>query len=418
MRIVDVAAVAIDSGFYADDQAAIRAGAKQDNFAYPGTPITPGFSRIREPGRAVSVLLRLEDGQVAQGDCAEVQYAAAGGRDTPLRLGSTREQIEQIVRPQLMNREVRSFSELAEMIDVTRAGRDRLHSAVRYGATQALLDAVAKASCKTMAEIIRSEYDTKAALRIVPVFAQSGDSRYENVDKMVLKKVDALPHGLINNVETKLGADGEILLDYVRWVRERVLALRDDPQYAPVLHFDVYGTIGIAFARSTTKIASYLQRLEAAAAPFAVRIEQPVDAGSTDAQIDAMARLRESLRARGSHVQIVADEWCNTLEDIGRFAAAGAADVIHVKTPDLGGLNNTVEALLTVRAAGLGAYCGGTCNETDQSARICAQVAMACAADLILAKPGMGVDEGVMITRNEMAKTLAAVQLTARAVTA
>jgi methylaspartate ammonia-lyase len=30
---------------------------------------------------------------------------------------------------------------------------------------------------------------------------------------------------------------------------------------------------------------------------------------------------------------------------------------------------------------------------------------MACGADQVLAKPGMGVDEGIMIVRNEMART-------------
>jgi methylaspartate ammonia-lyase len=101
------------------------------------------------------------------------------------------------------------------------------------------------------------------------------------------------------------------------------------------------------------------------------------------------------------------DEWCNTLEDIRLFADAGAADVIHVKTPDLGGISNTVEALLYVRNAGLSAYCGGSCNETDRSAQVCAHVAMACEAAHVLAKPGMGLDEGLMIVSNEMRRTAA-----------
>ena len=78
-----------------------------------------------------------------------------------------------------------------------------------------------------------------------------------------------------------------------------------------------------------------------------------------------------------------------------------------MKTPDLGGIGNTVEALLLVRESGLAAYCGGSCNDTDVSARVCAHVAMACAADQVLARPGMGLDEGVMIVRNEMRRTAA-----------
>ena len=116
------------------------------------------------------------------------------------------------------------------------------------------------------------------------------------------------------------------------------------------------------------------------------------------------------MKARGSHVRIVVDEWCNTLDDVRAFVAAGAADVIHVKTPDLGSVGDTVTALLLARDAGLEAYCGGTCNETDRSAQVSAHLAMACEATQVLAKPGMGVDEGLMIVGNEMARTAALVR--------
>jgi methylaspartate ammonia-lyase len=75
--------------------------------------------------------------------------------------------------------------------------------------------------------------------------------------------------------------------------------------------------------------------------------------------------------------------------------------------PDLGGINNTIEALLFVRDCGLAAYCGGSSNETDRSAQVSTQIAMACGALQVLAKPGMGVDEGLMIVGNEMARTAA-----------
>ena len=78
-----------------------------------------------------------------------------------------------------------------------------------------------------------------------------------------------------------------------------------------------------------------------------------------------------------------------------------------VIAPDLGGVNCTAEALLHVRRNGLAAYCGGTCNETDRSAQVSAHVAMACSAAQVLARPGMGVDEGLMIVGNEMARTAA-----------
>jgi methylaspartate ammonia-lyase len=78
MKIVDVVCEAVRSGFYRDDQAAIRAGATHDGSLYVGDALTPGFRTIRESGTAVSVVLVLSDGQVALGDCAEVQYPGAG----------------------------------------------------------------------------------------------------------------------------------------------------------------------------------------------------------------------------------------------------------------------------------------------------------------------------------------------------
>ena len=37
------------------------------------------------------------------------------------------------------------------------------------------------------------------------IFAQSGDDRRLNADRMIIKHVDVLPHGLFNNVN-KLGS--------------------------------------------------------------------------------------------------------------------------------------------------------------------------------------------------------------------
>ena len=81
--------------------------------------------------------------------------------------------------------------------------------------------------------------------------------------------------------------------------------------------------------------------------------------------------------------------------------------MIQVKLPDVGSLDSSIRALLACRQAGALAYCGGSCTETEQAARIAAGVAMGVDADLVLARPGMGVDEAVMVTRNEMRRTVA-----------
>lgn len=77
MRIVDVLASPGLTGFYFDDQQAIKAGAGHDGFAYCGEPLTPCFTAVRQRGESISVQLILEDGQMAYGDCAAVQYSGS-----------------------------------------------------------------------------------------------------------------------------------------------------------------------------------------------------------------------------------------------------------------------------------------------------------------------------------------------------
>ena len=123
--------------------------------------------------------------------------------------------------------------------------------------------------------------------------------------------------------------------------------------------------------------------------------------------MEALRDLTALLDERNIHVELVADEWCNTLDDVKYFADNKSGHMIQVKSPDLGGINNSIEAILYCNKVGAGAYLGGTCNETSRSAEICTNIAIACGATQVLAKPGMGVDEGIMIVNNEMNRVLA-----------
>ena len=409
MKIIDVVCSAGKTGFYFDDQRAIKAGAGHDGMFYLGDTVTPGFQTIRQSGESISVQLILEDGQVAFGDCAAVQYSGAGGRDPLFLAKDFIPVIEKEIAPKLIGRDLDNFKTLAEEFDSMQVEGKRLHTAIRYGITQALLDAVAKARKVTMAEVIQADYNTGLEITKRPIFTQSGDDRYMNADKMIIKGADVLPHALINNVKEKLGEHGEILLDYVKWLRDRILAKRVNPEYYPIFHIDVYGTIGAAFDCDTVKMADYIATLVEAAKPFKLRIEGPMDVEDRDKQIEALAALTAEVDRRGIEVELVADEWCNTLEDIKLFADRKAGHVVQIKTPDLGGVNNIADAILYCNKVGIGSYCGGTCNETNRSAEVTTNIGMACGALQVLAKPGMGVDEGFMIVFNEMARVEALV---------
>ena len=409
MKIIDVVCSAGRTGFYFDDQRAIKGGAGHDGIFYIGEPVTAGFRAVRQAGESISVMLVLEDGQIAFGDCAAVQYSGAGGRDPLFLAEEFIPVIDKYIKPQLVGKEADDFRGLCAMMEAIQVDGKRLHTAIRYGVSQAILDAVAKASNRLMCEVVADEYGCTVSETPIDIFTQSGDDRYDNTDKMIIKGAQVLPHALINNIDTKLGRKGEKLAEYVAWLRDRILANRSDENYLPVFHIDVYGTIGAAFGNTNYKeMADYIEELGKIAKPFHLRIEGPMDCDvDVPTQMKALAGLTAELDARGCDVELVADEWCNTLEDIKLFADNKAGHMVQIKTPDLGGINNTIEAVLYCKEKGIGAYQGGTCNETDRSAQVCVHCAMATQPVQILAKPGMGVDEGFMIVYNEMNRIMA-----------
>ena len=376
---------------------------------YSGETVTEGFTSVRQAGESISVMIILEDGQISYGDCAAVQYSGAGGRDPLFLAKDFIPLIDKYIKPELVGKEADNFRSLCEMMEAITIDGKRLHTAIRYGVSQAILDAVAKATNRLMCEVVADEYGCTVSEKPIPIFTQSGDDRYLNADKMIIKGAPVLPHALINNVHDKLGEHGEKLLEYVKLLRDRILSKRTDESYNPVFHLDLYGTIGAAFGDfNFSAMADYIAKVEQAAKPFHVRIEGPMDCDSDrETQIKALSGLTAELDRRGIDVELVADEWCNTLEDIKLFADNKAGHMIQIKTPDLGGINNTIEAVLYCKEKGVGAYQGGTCNETDRSAQVCVHCAMATQPVQILAKPGMGVDEGFMIAYNEMSRIIA-----------
>lgn len=407
MKIVDVVSSCGRTGFFFDDQKAIKKGARSDGNFYLGEPVTDGFSRVRQAGESLTILLVLEDGQVAMGDCCAVQYSGCGGRDPLFIASDFKKIVDERIKPLLLNRELTTFKAMAYEFDYLELDGKRIHTALRYGITQAILDAMAKSQHTQMANIIANEYHTQVSDTLIPIFSQSGDSRYDNVDKMIIKESAVLPHGLINNVETKLGYQGEKLLDYVKWLRKRVDEHRNHEDYYPVFHIDVYGTLGIIFKEDYDSMVEYLRTLREASGPYHLRIEGPVDFDDREKTMLGLQIITHKLDEKGIDCEIVADEWCNTLEDIKEFADKKAGHMVQIKTPDLGGIQNIVEAVLYCKEKGIGAYQGGTCNETDISAKACVHCAMATQPVQILAKPGMGVDEGYMIVFNEMNRIIA-----------
>jgi methylaspartate ammonia-lyase len=388
------------------DLAAIKAGARRDGFLFHGKPLTPGFRRIAEPATIISVMLVLADGQVAFGDCADVILAGAAGRDPAFHAEDHIDYMRGEMAQLLISRDIGEFRAHAQELDRHERQGKRLHTAIRYGVTQALLNAAALAGKVTMAEIIAREYGCKIATAPIPILASCHKDDPLQLDRVILKRVELLPHASFTLVEEHVGLKGEKLLAFAREVAKRIGEI-GDADYRPRIHLDVYGTLGELFEMQLEPLADYLGKLREAAAPYELLVESPIIAKTQGEQISCFRKLRDLVKRKGIAVGLIADEWCNTLEDIKLFADEKVSDYVQIKTPDLGGINNTIEAVLYCKQHGMGAGLGGTANETDQSARITTHIGLACRPDFQLSKPGLGADEAIMIQTNEMARTLA-----------
>jgi methylaspartate ammonia-lyase len=457
--IKHVLAVPATGGYYVEDLMTLQNSPLPVDQRYTAESSTPGFGRVREVAEGVSVGLVLDTGQVAWGDCVAVAYSGKAGRAAVFRAVDGLTTIREVVNSVLEGRELGSFrglaaeiDALAESVEIERplplpepeldeegmARREFLtapfrflrssvgeeeetapaptewvtverpiHTAVRYGVSQALLQAAALSRGVTMAEVIAEEWDLPMPDAPVPIHAQSGGDRRKNADKMIARRVASLPHALVDDIPEQLGADGAALSRYARWLTGRIKELGDE-DYSPTVHLDVHGTFGKICNDQMGCVFGQIYRLSLAVKPYPLRIECPVLLDSREEQIEAMRALRDYARVRRMKgVQLVADEWANTLDDIRAFIDAGAADMIQIKMPDLGSVHNAVEAVLECKAAGVGAFIGGSCAETDVSARASVHVALATRPDIVMAKPGMGVDEGITIVQNEMTRTLA-----------
>ena len=411
MRIQKAIAIPALGGYYNEDLKAIRCGAKSDGLFYTDPPQTPEFRTIRQPSEASSILLILDDDQVAFGDALSVDYAAAGGRSG---IFSAQRQVPLLneICQTLVGRRIGGFVAMCEELEESVA-REGLHQpGAMFGFSQAILQAVAIKRKITAAEVVADELGTTISDEPIQLGIQSGESRRDAVDKAIAKGVGALPHGLINDPST-VGAEGAKLREYVLWIADRVRKY-GVAGYAPRIHLDLYGQLGAAFDHDLERMSSFLVELERAARPYQLCIETPVLMDGLESQLSLLASLRAALENRGSTVQLIADEWANDLHDIRRFVNAKAAHMIHIKTPDVGSLHRSAQAVIECRAGGVVPILGGSCAETDQSARLVAHVALATSPEWVLARPGMGVDEGVQLMHNEMARTLALIEARSR----
>src|SRR5262249_15526325 len=187
--------------------------------------------------------------------------------------------VQGAIRDLLRGRSIDQFIPLAAEIEAYRHRGAPLHTALRYGLSQALLHGVALAQRKTMTEVIVAEYGCPLPTRPVPMLASCITHDYDQIDRMIMKRLELLPHSSFHIPERDLGRDGGKLLEYGARLARRVRELGGE-DYRPRIHLDVYGTIGELFEMDIARIADYLGRLKKAVAPLDPLVATPVLAPS------------------------------------------------------------------------------------------------------------------------------------------
>src|SRR5262249_61937798 len=125
------------------------------------------------------------------------------------------------------------------------------------------------------------------------ILASSHKEDVQMIDRMILKRVELLPHASFQQVERDIGLEGEKLIAYASGIVERIREIGDS-DYRPRIHLDVYGTIGELFGGDIDAIVVYLGELEAAVRPHELLLESFIIAASPEGQIEAVHGFRSS----------------------------------------------------------------------------------------------------------------------------
>jgi methylaspartate ammonia-lyase len=258
-----------------------------------------------------------------------------------------------------------------------------LSPAIRFGISEALLKALAMAQGVTVAELLTEEYGLSRPRTIVPLHAEVKGGQaiplYPQLASLELRLPGVDP-------VRELGEKNERLQRLVRQLSERVIAAAGGDR--PLLHLSVGGGLGRLYHYDVGKILGALYGLERAAAPVALRVEDPLLDDDLRAQCKMLAELCNLLRMRGMTLQLVAGAAIEGLGDVSTILNADAAHMIRLSMLRLGTIHDTMTAAIACREKRVGVLLSGAPAET------LGNVALAIKPELVAAPDNdAGIDE-------------------------
>lgn len=398
MRIVNVLASAGVAASYCSDQRAIQQGAPIDGLFVGGEPVLPGFKAPREVPEAICIMVVLENGQVATGDGSSVVYPGRAGVDPPARAEELVPAVRDVLAPRLVGTTLDTFRPLAEEIDALQVNGRRMHAALRWGISTALLDAVALAKHVTKAEVLADEWGTTLADRMPPLLAQSGQDWELSLDRVIMRRIDAYHRA---SHHKRMWDEHPAA---IKRMRDR--SAKFAPGHKLDIQLDINGFAGRELDNDTAKIVTLMADFEAQAAPLRILFASPVEMPDRESQIAKMVEIRRAMKAANLRSELIADYFCASVDDHRAFAEAGAGDYHMVHAPTVGSIQGSMDVMLDLKQRGIKPYLAGTGTSTDRSGMAIAHMAVAASPDLVLLTPGPGVDTAHSITVNEIQRIL------------
>jgi methylaspartate ammonia-lyase len=392
-RIASFGMVEGIGGFWIADQEAVQSGAQADGFFFKGKTTSPLFDAIRTPSVAYCIALRLQDGQRAYGDCMTVANLGLGGRPDPLRLDAL-PALRRKLHEKFEGATFHGFRDACALLDDW--PEDLGGRPVAYGLSQAFLSAAALSSGMTPADVLRHEYGIDQVYERPGFAASCGLDWYKNADKAIARNVAMLPHAAMQTAD-----ECQRLPEYCSWIVDRIGQIGADG-YRPDLHFDFHASLGRLLGNDEDKVLDFLADVTRRAKGYTVYFEDPLFAQNAQEAAERAASLRRRLEQSGLDCRLIADEWANAPGEMELFTRGQAVHGIQIKVPDNGSLTTTIDALRLCQKDKVLAYLGGSCNETDISVRTTVHVGLAFGAWRLFTKPGLGIDEGLMILTNEL----------------
>jgi methylaspartate ammonia-lyase len=258
-----------------------------------------------------------------------------------------------------------------------------LSPAIRFGVSEALLKALAMVQGVTVAELLAEEYSLPHPRTIAPLHVEVKGGQEIPLYPQLASLEFRLP-GV--DPERELGENDQRLQRLTRQLSERVVAAASGKR--PFLHLNVSGGFGRLHHNEIGKILGALYGLERAAAPIALRVEDPVLDDDLRVQCEMLAKLRDLLRMRGMTLQLVAGAGIDGFSDVEAVLNADAAHMIRLSMVRLGTIHDTMAAAIACRGKSIGVLLSGA------PAEILGNVALAIKPELVAApNRGAGMDE-------------------------